>query len=31
MPAREFERFTSLHAPGVAVRILTPGTAMPVP
>jgi L-ascorbate metabolism protein UlaG (beta-lactamase superfamily) len=31
LPAREFERFTSLHAPGVAVRILTPGTAMPLP
>ena len=31
LPAREFERFAAVHAPGVAVRILAPGTAMPIP
>jgi L-ascorbate metabolism protein UlaG (beta-lactamase superfamily) len=31
LPAREFERFVALHAPGVAVRILPPGAAMPLP
>ena len=30
MPAREFERFAALHAPDVGVRILAPGTAMPI-
>jgi L-ascorbate metabolism protein UlaG (beta-lactamase superfamily) len=30
-PAREFERFCAIHAPGVAVRILAPGSAMPIP
>ena len=30
-PAREFERFAALHAPGVAVRILAPGATMPIP
>ncbi len=25
LPAREFERFCALHAPGVAVRVLSPG------
>jgi L-ascorbate metabolism protein UlaG (beta-lactamase superfamily) len=31
LPAREFERFAAAHAPGVAVRILAPGAAMPIP
>lgn len=31
LPAREFERLAALHAPGVAVRILAPGAAMPIP
>jgi hypothetical protein len=31
MPAREFERLVKLHAPAVAVRILAPGAAMPLP
>jgi L-ascorbate metabolism protein UlaG (beta-lactamase superfamily) len=31
LPAREFERFAALHAPAVAVRILAPGAAMPLP
>ena len=31
MPAREFERLVAVHAPGVAVRILAPGAAMPIP
>ena len=30
LPAREFERLVAVHAPGVAVRILAPGTAMPI-
>lgn len=30
LPAREFERLAALHAPGVAVRILAPGAAMPI-
>ena len=30
LPAREFERLVALHAPGVAVRILAPGAAMPI-
>ena len=30
-PAREFERLVAVHAPGVAVRILAPGAAMPIP
>jgi len=30
LPAREFERLVGLHAPGVAVRILAPGAAMPI-
>jgi L-ascorbate metabolism protein UlaG (beta-lactamase superfamily) len=30
-PAREFERLAALHAPGIAVRILAPGAAMPIP
>ena len=30
-PAREFERLAALHAPGVRVRILAPGSAMPIP
>jgi L-ascorbate metabolism protein UlaG (beta-lactamase superfamily) len=31
LPAREFERLVAEHAPGVAVRILAPGAAMPIP
>ena len=31
LPAREFERLVEVHAPGVAVRILAPGAAMPIP
>jgi L-ascorbate metabolism protein UlaG (beta-lactamase superfamily) len=31
LPAREFERLAAVHAPGVAVRILAPGAAMPIP
>jgi L-ascorbate metabolism protein UlaG (beta-lactamase superfamily) len=31
LPAREFERFVGQHAPGVAVRILSPGMAMALP
>jgi L-ascorbate metabolism protein UlaG (beta-lactamase superfamily) len=31
MPAREFERLVKVHAPSVAVRILAPGAAMPLP
>lgn len=31
LPAREFERLAALHAPGVRVRILAPGAAMPIP
>jgi L-ascorbate metabolism protein UlaG (beta-lactamase superfamily) len=31
LPAREFERLVGVHAPGVAVRILAPGAAMPLP
>ena len=31
LPAREFERLVAVHAPGVAVRILVPGAAMPIP
>jgi L-ascorbate metabolism protein UlaG (beta-lactamase superfamily) len=31
LPAREFERLAALHAPGVAVRILAPGAATPIP
>jgi L-ascorbate metabolism protein UlaG (beta-lactamase superfamily) len=31
MPAREFERLVKLHAPAVAVRVLAPGAAMPLP
>ena len=31
LPAREFERLVAVHAPGVAVRILAPGAAMPIP
>ena len=31
LPAREFERFAAMHAPGVTVRILAPGTGMPIP
>ena len=31
LPAREFERLAALHAPAVAVRILAPGGAMPIP
>ncbi len=31
LPAREFERLVALHAPGVAVHILAPGAAMPIP
>jgi L-ascorbate metabolism protein UlaG (beta-lactamase superfamily) len=30
LPAREFERFAARHAPGVTVRILAPGAAMPL-
>ena len=30
-PAREFERLVAVHAPGVAVHILAPGAAMPIP
>jgi L-ascorbate metabolism protein UlaG (beta-lactamase superfamily) len=30
MPAREFERQVGVHAPGVAVRVLVPGAAMPL-
>ena len=30
LPAREFERLVAVHAPGVAVRILAPGAAMPI-
>ena len=30
-PAREFERLVAVHAPGVGVRILAPGAAMPIP
>ena len=31
LPAREFERLAAVHAPGVAVRTLAPGAAMPIP
>jgi L-ascorbate metabolism protein UlaG (beta-lactamase superfamily) len=31
LPARDFKRFVAQHAPGVAVRILAPGAAMPLP
>lgn len=31
LPAREFERLAALHAPGVRVRVLAPGSAMPIP
>ena len=31
LPAREFERLAAVHAPGVAVRILAPGAALPIP
>ncbi|MEA2387125.1 MAG: hypothetical protein QOJ22_1299 [Thermoleophilaceae bacterium] len=31
MPAREFERFAALHAPGVAVSILLPGQSSALP
>ena len=31
LPAREFERLVAVHAPGVAVRIVAPGAAMPIP
>ena len=31
LPAREFERLVAVHAPEVAVRILAPGAAMPIP
>ena len=30
LPAREFERLAAVHAPGVAVRILAPGSAMAI-
>ena len=30
-PAREFERLAAVHSPGVAIRILAPGAAMPIP
>jgi L-ascorbate metabolism protein UlaG (beta-lactamase superfamily) len=31
LPTREFERLAALLAPSVAVRILAPGSAMPIP
>jgi L-ascorbate metabolism protein UlaG (beta-lactamase superfamily) len=31
LPARAFERCAALHAAGVAVRILAPGTSTPIP
>jgi L-ascorbate metabolism protein UlaG (beta-lactamase superfamily) len=31
LPAREFERLVAVHAPDVAVRILAPGAATPLP
>jgi L-ascorbate metabolism protein UlaG (beta-lactamase superfamily) len=30
-PARDFERMAAVHAPAVAVHVLAPGAAMPIP